>query len=195
VFHVELRRFPNVARAFNLSAGEVDARIVVPLVRGVAVEFDDRSWPPDKTRLKIYEGPEIAAEDRGLGRGWSLVTREGQDVTARFLDAARALAKEASPEGVLPGFKEEVLEAAGAGSAGLSLRDVAALAARNRAGRRASEALALAEQSVWEMLHDGSLTLVRAGSGDAVPNDEWESVVLAWESWADPGGFRLRSGG
>jgi hypothetical protein len=75
VFHVELRRFPHVARAFNLPEDQLRVRIVLPWVRGLPVELDDRSFTPDRTRLTIYEGPQVAAEERGLGRGWSTVTR------------------------------------------------------------------------------------------------------------------------
>jgi hypothetical protein len=191
VFHVELRRFPYVARAFNLNEQELDARIVQPFTRGVAVEFDDRTWPADrKTKMMIYEGPSIASEDRGLGRGWSLVTRDGKDVTANVLEAARTRVQEASPERLMPGLKEQLMAAA---EDGISPGEAVAIAARGRLGVRASEALALAEQAVWELLHEGALTLVREGSREAVSSDEWQLLLLAWGTWSEQGGLLLRA--
>jgi hypothetical protein len=191
VFHVELRRFPHVARAFNLSAEQLDARIVAPLVHGRSVELDERRFAADKTRVKIYEGPAIAAEDRGLGRGWSLVTRDGEDVTTKLLDAARQRHHESSREGILPGLKQELVAAA-RGRDGVNLAAVVTLAAGTQAGRRSSEALALAEQAVWELLHEGTVTLVR--EDEEVPREEWESVLLLWEAWAASGSdVRLRA--
>ena len=72
MFHVELRRFPHVARTFNLDQDELLARFVMPWIRGAPITLDDRRWSPDKkTRLTVYDGPPIAPEERGLGRGWS----------------------------------------------------------------------------------------------------------------------------
>jgi hypothetical protein len=52
-----------------------------------------------------------------------------------------------------------------------------------REGMRASTRLALAEQAVWELLHQQRLTLTRA---DAVlPAEEWEAVLLDWDSWTE----------
>jgi hypothetical protein len=171
VFHIELRRFPHVARVFNLEAEELQTRIVLPWVRGAAVEVEDRRWTPDRTRLTIYEGPEIAAEDRGLGRGWSTVTRDGKNVTAQMIEAAGARVPHAS------GLKQALLRARGP----VPLSEVASLA--GPAGRP-SERLAAAEQAVWELLHEGRATLTRGGA--RVAPDEWESVLLRWDTWADP---------
>jgi hypothetical protein len=172
VFHVELRRFPHVAREFNLRAEDVQARIVLPWVRGSAIQLQDRRWTPDRTRLTIYEGPEIAAEDRGLGRGWSGVTRDGEDVTARLIEAAAELVPRASS------LKQALLAARGP----VPLSEVPSLA--GPAGRP-SERLAAAEQAVWELLHEGRATLTRAGT--RVTSGEWEPILLRWETWADPG--------
>jgi len=171
VFHVELRRFPHVARAFNLGAEEVQARIVLPWVRGVPVRLQDRNWPPDRARLTIYEGPEIAAEERGLGRGWSAVTREGENVTARMVKAAGGLVPRASE------LKRRLVDAEGP----VGLSEAVALAGP---GGRPSERLAVAEQAVWELLHEGAVALTR--SGTQVSAGEWEGLLLRWETWSDP---------
>jgi hypothetical protein len=179
VFHVELRRFPHVARAFNLEAEELHARIVLPWVRGSAIQLQDRSWTRDRTRLTINEAPEIAAEERGLGRGWSSITRDGENVTARMIEAAGELVPRAS------GVKRALLAAPGP----IPLSDIASLAA---SAGRPSERLAAAEQAVWELLHEGRVTLTR--SGVQVDPDEWESVLLRWETWTDRGAsLRLES--
>jgi hypothetical protein len=171
VFHVELRRFPHVARAFNLEAEELQARIVLPWVRGTPVHLQDRSFTPDRARLTIYEGPEVATEDRGLGRGWSTVTRDSEDVTARMIAAAGALVPSASE------LKRRLVDAVGP----VLLSEAVALAGPRG---RPSERLAAAEQAVWELLHEGRLALVR--SGTPVSAEDWEEVLLSWETWSDP---------
>jgi hypothetical protein len=171
VFHVELRRFPHVARAFNLPEDQLRVRIVLPWVRGLPVELDDRSFTPDRTRLTIYEGPQVAAEERGLGRGWSTVTRVGEDATRRVLDAARRLLPNSSE------LKRKLLAA----SQPVALGDAVSLAGDLG---RPSERLGVAEQAVWELLHEGHLSLV--SSGTEVTGQDWERILLRWQSWADP---------
>jgi hypothetical protein len=171
VFHVELRRFPHVARAFNLEEEELQTRVILPWVRGAPVRLEDRFWPPDRSRLTIYEGPEIAAEERGLGRGWSAVTREGENVTARMIEAAGNLVPRASH------IKRRLLET----EESVALSEAVALAGP---GGRPSERLAAAEQAVWELLHEGRVELIRSGA--PVAAQEWEGVLLRWETWSDP---------
>jgi len=89
VFHVQLRQFPNVARAFNLTREELDSQILVPWAAGEPVTWSDRKWPPDKARITIYEGPQLRTEEIGLGRGWANATRTGEDVTERVLTEAQ----------------------------------------------------------------------------------------------------------
>jgi hypothetical protein len=171
MFHVELRRFPHVSRAFNLTPQELEARFVKPWVAGAPVELDERTWEPAKARLTIYEAAEVKPEDMGLGRGWSLVTRDGRDVTARVLEASRASVER---------FKATLL-----GQGRLSLGQVVALAGNTHPGTRISDRLALAERAVWELLHEGRLTL--SGSDGPLEREQWESLLLRWESWADSG--------
>jgi hypothetical protein len=167
VFHVELRRFPHVARAFNLTAKELNERIVKPWAAGAPVEFDDRSWEPAKARLSIYEGPEIRPEDIGLGRGWATATRAGEDVTARVLEDAR---------GSLQRFKARL-------ATRMTLAAVVALAGELHPQSRVSDRLALAERAVWELLHERRLTLI--GRNGPIKQTQWEPVLLSWESWTD----------
>jgi hypothetical protein len=170
VFHVELRRFPHLARAFNLTAEELQTQIVLPWVRGAAVQLQDRRFTPDRARLTIYEGPEIAAQERGLGRGWSAVTRDGEDVTARMIEAVGQLVPRAS----------EIRRRLVNGSGMVVLSEVVTLAGQSG---RPSERLAVAEQAVWELLHEGRAALMRCGI--EVPHEDWERLLLRWETWSD----------
>jgi hypothetical protein len=61
--------------------------------------------------------------------------------------------------------------------------DVVALAGRDHPHWRASQTLALAEQAVWEMLHQGMLVLSRDGS--PVPESDWQPIVLSWSTWSE----------
>ncbi|TMM07255.1 MAG: hypothetical protein E6G05_03085 [Actinobacteria bacterium] len=176
MFHVEMRRFPHVGRAFNLDRDELLARFVMPWIRGAEISLDERHWAHDvKTRLTVYDGPPIAPEERGLGRGWSAVTREGRNVTEELLDEASNVITPAVP---LPELKAALLAAAQAGP----LRPSEAVILAGRPGR-ASERLALTEQAVWELLHEGQLLL--ADADGRVGSERWESLVLAWDTWAD----------
>ena len=174
MFHVELRQFPNVARVFNLSAQEVHARVIAPWAAGRHVELEDRHWDPSRAKLTIYQARELAGEDLGLGRGWGTVTREGEDVTEQLLSAARTQT-EAPAE--LAEVKARLL-AASAG-APLPLAQVVVLAGDGT--WRVSERLRLAEQAVWELLHEERLTLME--NGVALTRDRWQPTVLDWGSW------------
>jgi hypothetical protein len=180
VFHVELRQFPNVARSFNLTRSELDARILGPWVAERPVELDDRRWSPAKARLTIYEGPELRAQDMGLGRSWGNVTRSGEEVTQRVLQEAAAVVVPDSPASVEQ-FKAEVAGLAAERS--LALPEIPALAGRRHPGARASEQLALAERSVWELLHLGRVRLLRGQV--EVGQDEWQSLLLDWHTWTE----------
>jgi hypothetical protein len=172
MFHVELRQFPHQARAFNLTREELDARILAPWIRGETVSLDERGWAPDRARLTIYEAPELARDRFGLGRGWANVTRDGEDVTARLL------AETARPRTVAE-FKRHVV--AGCAGGPLALPRVVALAGARYPEARVSERVALGEQAVWELVHEGAVQLTRAGA--PVARDEWHRVLLSWDAW------------
>jgi hypothetical protein len=179
MFHLELRQFPHVARAFNLTREELDLRFVRPWVAGSIIEHDDRRWAPERTRLKILEGPELRPEELGMGRGWASATKQGRDVTDALLAEARRGA-EARPE--VESLKAAVLEVA---ATTISVQDVMALAAAAHPGWRPSEQLALAEQTVWEMLHQQRLALT--AGGEPVDRGQWQPILLSWETWTGAG--------
>jgi hypothetical protein len=177
MFHVELRQFPHLARAFNLSREELDARILGPWVTGGSIDLQDRRWTSDKAKLTVIEGAELRPDEIGMGRGWSNATKSGEDVTATLLKEVRHTQQAPADE-----FKEAIV-AACAGSP-ITLAQVVAVAAAREPQRRPSELLAAAEQAVWELLHAGRLRLLR--HGDEVPHERWQPVLLSWSSWTAP---------
>jgi hypothetical protein len=177
VFHVELRQRPHVARAFNLSAEELQRRFVGPLRAGRTIAHADREWTAAKTRLTIYEGRELGPEEIGLGRGWGNVLRSGTDVTQRMLNAAPARADR--PEEV-DRLKERLLGRLSAGP--IPLAEMVALAHDLPPGARASHRLGLAELAVWELLHQGAAEL--QGPAGVIERGEWERTLLSWAAWS-----------
>ena len=192
MFHVQLRQFPNVTRAFNLRREELNARILGPWTAGESVEWDDRQWSPDRAKLTIYEGPPLRSEEIGIGRGWANVTRSSEDVTAQLLaESQRPDAREQA----LAALREQILARAGAGP--LQVRAVVEVATELRPDWRASDRLALAEQAVWELLHLGSIRIVCAaagvGGGGAVvvERERWQPLLFDWATWAGDAASRL----
>lgn len=175
MFHLELRQFPHLARAFNLTRVELDQRFARPWATGTAVEHEDRSWTPGKAKLTIYEGPRLELEELGLGRGWATVGKTAQEVTETILAEAE--------RGAGGRCTLEVVKAAvcGAARAPLALSAVIGLIGGEYPAWRPSEQLAVAEQAVWELLHQGRLTL-RASSGP-VAAAQWPEVLLSWAAW------------
>jgi hypothetical protein len=179
VFHIELRQFPYVARAFNLNREQLEARVLGAWTRGEAVVLEDRRWAPDRARLKIYEARELASDEIGMGRGWSNAARHGEDVTARLLEEAQ---QRTPPGGAPADNKARLLERASAGP--IRLGQVVELVGSDGT-RRPSERLALAEQAVWELLHERSLRLVREGS--VLEPEAWQPALLSWQTWHEEG--------
>jgi hypothetical protein len=178
-YHVELKAFPNVARAFNLDRAALDRQFARPFAAGEPIEYADRRWAADRTTLTIYEAEPVSAAGRGLGRGWGEVTRRGREVTAAVLSEVHRGAR-ARPE--LEALKAAIAEVA-AGREGIALTDVIELAAAAQPGSRASEQLGLAEQGVWEMLHHGRLEMV-AANGMVIAGEAWQAIVLSWAQWS-----------
>lgn len=178
MFHLELRQFPHQTREFNLSREQLDARVLGPWVKGEAVEAGERKWNPERAKLAIYEGRALATDEIGMGRGWSNVTRTGEDVTQRLLAEA-----EHGVRSPLAELKQAVLSRSATGRLGAS--EVVELAGEAGAPARVSEHLALAEQAVWELLHEGRLELVRDDA--PLEPDEWQPALLSWETWTGRG--------
>jgi hypothetical protein len=178
MFHLELRQFPHTARVFNLGRAELDEKFLRPWVRGEMIDHDDRRWPPERTKMRVLEGPELAQVDMGLGRGWGNVTKTSHDVTDTVIAEAERGAQ-ARPE--VEALKTAVAEVA---VRPVSFADVIDLAVIGHPGWRASEQLSLAEQAVWELLHQGRLTILH--EDEPVPREGWQDVVLDWATWSAP---------
>ena len=184
MYHLELRQFPHVSRAFNLDREALDVRFLKPLAAGEPIDYGDRRWAPEKTRVIVLEGPPIDQADRGLGRGWALATKQGNDVTEQVLaEVERGAA--ARPEVEL--LKDTIAEVA---RAPITFPDAIALAAARQPLWRASEQLSLAEQAVWELLHEGRVQLVEREH--VVEREHWQPIVLRWSTWTGRTGAELR---
>ncbi len=175
MYHLELRQFPHVSRVFNLTREELEQRFVQPWVAGSIIDHDDRRWAPERARLKILEGPELRADELGMGRGWATASKSSRDVTDAVVAEARRGA-EARPE--VESLKDAVQEVA---ANAIAFQDVMALAAAAHPTWRPSEQLALAEQTVWEMLHQQRLALT--ADGEPVGREHWQPILLSWETW------------
>jgi hypothetical protein len=183
VYHLELRQFPHVSRAFNLDREALDTRFLKPFAAGELIEYADHRWGPEKTRLTVLEGPELDQADRGLGRGWALATKQGRDVTEQVLaEVQRGAGARADVELL----KDAIAEVA---RAPITCAEAIALAAARQPLWRASEQLALAEQAVWEMLHQGRLQM-RDGD-DAVAPEGWQPVLMRWSTWSGAPGDEI----
>ena len=161
MFHVELRQFPHVARAFNLSREELFARILRPLAAGRPVELNDRRWSPEKVKVAIYEGRELEIEEIGMGRGWGNATKTGENVTERLLIEARRAVQ--SPP-ALDVLKEQV--AARSARAPTGYEELLDLACELAADADANERVELAVRAVWELLRDGRVRLLGTDAAD-----------------------------
>ena len=179
MYHLELRQFPHVSRVFNLTRDDLERQFVRPWVAGVIIEHDDRRWAPERSRLKILEGPELRQDELGMGRGWATASKQGRDVTEAMIAAARRGA-EARPE--VESLKIAVQEVA---ANAITVQDVMALAAAAHPAWRPSEQLALAEQTVWEMLHQHRLTVT--SGGEPVRREQWQAILLSWGTWTGTG--------
>ena len=183
VFHLELRQFPHVARAFNLSREQLDRRFARPWVSGTEIEYEDRTWAPGKSKLTILEGPELGLGDMGLGRGWAMVGKTSQEVTETVLAQTQRGAEGRSTL--------EIVKAAlrGAARSPISFPDVVELIVADYPLWRASEQLAVAEQAVWELLHQGKLVL--NGSQGLIEAEQWPAILLRWSTWTASAGGGL----
>jgi hypothetical protein len=184
VYHLELRQFPHAARAFNLDRATLDERFLKPFVAGDPINYEDRSWPPEKTRVTVLEGPALEPADLGIGRGWGNATRLGEDVTKQVL-AEIDRGADARPE--VESLKDAIAEVS---RVPITFPDAIALAAAKQPLWRASEQLSLAEQAVWELLYQGRVEM-RQGD-EAVERERWQPIVLRWSTWTGTTGTGIR---
>jgi hypothetical protein len=189
MFHIELRHFPHIARALNLTREDLDARILGPWVAGQPIELDDRRWSSERARLTVYEGPELTLDQMGLGRSWGNVTRAGTDVTERVLAEAEQLAVQAprgavSPTSAVQQLEQEIVQRCASGE--IAVTEVIDLVNELYPGWRVSDRIALAERSIWELLHAERIAMNRSGvqGRESVEKPAWGSVLFTWSTWA-----------
>jgi hypothetical protein len=137
VFHVELRQFPHVARAFNLTREELYTRILARWTAGQLIHLQDREWDPRRAKLTIYEARRLETDEMGMGRGWATVTRNGTEVTGKMLEASDTVPRLDDLASALAGRQLTLAEAA----------------------QIASELGLPAEDAIWQLLRDGRLSL------------------------------------
>jgi hypothetical protein len=189
MFHAELRQFPHATRAFNLTREELQARILEAWVAGRLVRLDEHNWSPEKAKLKIIEGPALEPAEIGMGRGWSNAERAGEDVTARVLAEAQQAAAGPSPDSEQERLAADLLERAA--TTPLPVATLLSIANARYPSWRVSERLTLAETTVWRLLHEGRLELLRAG--EPIAREGWQPALLAWETWAGASDVSVRA--
>jgi hypothetical protein len=180
VYHLQLRMRPQIAHVFNLSAEELTARFLAPLVNGRDLVYEGLEWTARKTTVTVYEGPELGVEQLGIGRGWGNAQRSGTDVTERILEHTR---ERVARHPALDPLQERLSGRLSAGP--MELRGVIALA-DDLLGGRVSERLAVAEQAVWEMLYREKVGLVVDGTA-VLDRDRARELLLVADSWFGDG--------
>ncbi len=94
VYHLELRQFPHNVCRFNLTERELWATVAERWAQEQWVEVEERKWSPHQAKLTVLQGPRLPLEQLSMGRGWRAAQRDGRDVTARVIAAAKERAGE-----------------------------------------------------------------------------------------------------
>ena len=138
-----------------------------PWVAGQTIDWSGRKWAPDRAKLAVYQGPELRPDEIGMGRGWANAARSGEEVTARVLAEQDQIARGGQPLQALKLDRGGAVRRGAADPVQCCLR-----AAERWPQLRASECLALAEQAVWELLHERRVSLVSDRAGVHAPVGE-----------------------
>jgi len=159
MFHVELRMGISIVREFNLGERELWTIFLAPLMADHDFTLEGHDFTPRKTRIAIYDGPELRPDQLGLGRGWQNVERTGNDVTAEVIARAREHAG-VTPPAAPPTWEALRERAIGRLSAGpVSYEEIVALAADLMPHNTAGEQLAAGERAAVELLRSGAAQL------------------------------------
>ncbi|HET9094759.1 MAG TPA: hypothetical protein VFN36_06685 [Solirubrobacteraceae bacterium] len=179
MFHVELRTGMQVVREFNLGEERLWLQFLAPLMADRDFSVEGHDFTPRRTRLKVYEGPELRPDQLGMGRGWQNVERTATDVTQRVLQRARehVSGAERSPvrtaappasTGAAPTaataaelLRERLIGRLSAGP--LGAEEIAGAAAELLPEASERERTMLAEQAVWALLQRGVAQLTPNG--------------------------------
>jgi len=188
LFHVQLRRFPYSAQAFNLTDQRLHQTVLEPWVRGAVVELGDRRWVPGQTRLTVLEGPSLDASRLSLGRGWAAAVSSSEEVTERVLGGQETEVTPGDAAAALSSLMGEVLLLAAREP--VSLERVWSLTEAQSAGWPASSTLAAAEHVAAELLAARQVDLCRrAPDGECHPvsDEQLKAWLGARQSWTAAG--------
>ncbi|HEX3802873.1 MAG TPA: hypothetical protein VHV75_08555 [Solirubrobacteraceae bacterium] len=161
MFHVEMRMGIDVVREFNLSEQDLWTRFLGPLMADREFVLDGHDFTPRKTRIKIFDGPQLRPDQLGLGRGWQNVERGGSDITEAVLARAREhVAVERTEVPAVPApdaLRERLIGRLSAGP--VSFEEITDMVAEVLPGIAAGEQLAAGERAALELLRNGGAQL------------------------------------
>lgn len=162
MYHVEIRSGLQVVREFNLSEERLWLEFLAPLMADQVFMLEGHEFIPRKTRLMVYEGPELRPDQIALGRGWQNVERAAEDVTRRVLERAREhIAAAASAPGSAPAavdlLRERLIGRLAAGP--ISAQELVAIAAELMPEADQHERLTAAQRATWALLERGAAQL------------------------------------
>lgn len=168
MFHVEMRMGMSVVREFNLTDQRLWREFLAPLMADADFTVEGHDFTPRKTRLKVYEGPELRTDQLALGRGWQNVERTASDVTERVLERAREHSGHAAtppPPAVQAAAGELVRERLlGRIAAGpISAPEILAIATELMPNGTDAQRLEVAQRAVWALLERGVAQLTPTG--------------------------------
>ena len=175
LFHLQLRRFPHSANAFNVSEARLHD-VLLAWAAGRTVEVGERHWEPAQSTITILRGPQLSPDQLAMGRGWAAARRRSEDVTARMLARSSEEAAQ-TPAGTRAAVAGDELASqllALYAARALPLRDAWRMAGERRPDWYAGERLIAAEHAVRTLLAAGlvQLELASADAADAAEGAE-----------------------
>jgi hypothetical protein len=164
MFHLEMRQGMHVVRAFNMTEEQLFARFLGPLLADQEFTYEGHEWKPRKTRVRIFDGPELQTYQLGMGRGWQEVERSYSDVTEAVLTAARRRGPAQPAVPTQPAVAVDLLRERLIGrlfAEPVSFDDLVAMAAELMPDAAAQAQLAAAQRAALEVLQAGGANLAR----------------------------------
>lgn len=171
MYHVEMRAGMHVVREFNLTERRLWLEFLEPLMADREFTVEGHDFIPRKTRIKVYEGPELRPDQLGMGRGWQNAERTASDVTERVLARARGFIAQASAQEqdgsdraapvAVDALRERVIGRLSAGAVGLD--EIAAIAADLLPESSEPERRAAAQRVALALLETGVAQLSPSG--------------------------------
>jgi len=149
-----MRSGVHVVRAFNQTTEAVQSKFLEPLRAGIPFMCEGHEWEPRKTRIKVFEAPELQTQRLGMGRGWPMVEKRGTDVTLQLLESVNIGPRTRSQHmPAVSRLRERMIGRLLSGP--VSLGDVISMASDIEPDATGDELEALGSQAVWETFRDG----------------------------------------